>query len=96
MGAFSPALNISPEVEKEILDKIVTPTLTEMDERGTPFSGILYAGLMITHKGPKLIEYNVRLGDPECQVIAIRLGAQLLDALLYCSTKLKISSNTIF
>ena len=95
MGAFSPALNISPEVEKEILDKIVTPTLIEMDERGTPFSGILYAGLMITHKGPKLIEYNVRLGDPECQVIAIRLGAQLLDALLYCSTnelsKIKIN-----
>ena len=95
MGAFSPALNISPEVEKEILDKIVTPTLIEMDERGTPFSGILYAGLMITHKGPKLIEYNVRLGDPECQVIAIRLGAQLLDALFYCSTnefsKIKIN-----
>ena len=86
MGAFSPALNISPEVEKEILEKIISPTLTEMDERGTPFSGILYAGLMITDNGPKLIEYNVRLGDPECQVIAIRLGAQLLDALFYCST----------
>ena len=52
MGAFSPALNISQKVEKEILDKIVTPTLIEMDERGTPFSGILYAGLMITNKGP--------------------------------------------
>jgi len=66
-----------------------------MDKRGTPFSGILYVGLMITNEGPKLIEYNVRLGDPECQVIAIRLGAQLLDAFIYCSmnkfSKIKIN-----
>ena len=85
MGAFSPSLNISPEMEKDILKRIVSPTLKEMDERGTPFCGILYVGLMITNEGPKLIEYNVRLGDPECQVIAIRLGAQLLDAFIYCA-----------
>ena len=85
MGAFSPSLNISPEMEKDILKRIVSPTLKEMDKRGTPFSGILYVGLMITNEGPKLIEYNVRLGDPECQVIAIRLGAQLLDAFIYCA-----------
>ena len=95
MGAFSPALNISPEIQKEILDKIVSPTLEEMNKRGTPFCGILYTGLMITKEGPKLIEYNVRLGDPECQVIAIRLGAQLLDAFIYCAlndfNKIKIN-----
>ena len=95
MGAFSPSLNISPEMEKDILKRIVSPTLKEMDKRGTPFCGILYAGLMITNEGPKLIEYNVRLGDPECQVIAIRLGAQLLDAFIYCATnefkKIKIN-----
>ena len=95
MGAFSPSLNISPEMEKDILKRIVSPTLKEMDKRGTPFSGILYVGLMITNEGPKLIEYNVRLGDPECQVIAIRLGAQLLDAFIYCATnefkKIKIN-----
>ena len=95
MGAFSPALNISPEIENEILDKIVSPTLEEMNKRGTPFCGILYTGLMITKEGPKLIEYNVRLGDPECQVIAIRLGAQLLDAFIYCAlndfNKIKIN-----
>ena len=73
-------------MEKDILKRIVSPTLKEMDKRGTPFSGILYVGLMITNEGPKLIEYNVRLGDPECQVIAIRLGAQLLDAFIYCAT----------
>ena len=83
MGAFSPSLNISPEMEKDILKRIVSPTLKEMDKRGTPFSGILYVGLMITNEGPKLIEYNVRLGDPECQVIAIRLGAQLLLSLIH-------------
>ena len=95
MGAFSPSLNISPEMEKDILKRIVSPTLKEMDKRGTPFSGILYVGLMITNEGPKLIEYNVRLGDPECQVIAIRLGAQLLDAFIYCAmnelNKIKIN-----
>ena len=95
MGAFSPAFNISPKMEKDILKKIVGPTLKEMDKRGTPFCGILYIGLMITNKGPKLIEYNVRLGDPECQAIAIRLGAQLLDAFIYCAmnefNKIKIN-----
>ena len=95
MGAFSPALNISQEMEKEILKKIVDPTLKEMDKRGTPFCGVLYIGLMITNEGPKLIEYNVRLGDPECQAISIRLGAQLLDAFIYCAinefNKIKIN-----
>ena len=87
MGAFSPASNISPKIEKKILDKIVKPTLDEMKKNGTPFCGILYAGLMIVEEEPLLIEYNARLGDPECQVLAIRLGAQLLDILLNCAKK---------
>ena len=100
MGAFSPAPNISPSIEKEVLNKIVKPTLEEMKQRGTPFCGILYTGLMITNTGPKLIEYNVRFGDPECQVIAMRLGGQLLDALLYCTSnefnKIKINYSNDF
>ena len=85
MGAYSPALNLSPAIEKKVLDGIINPTLDEMRNNGTPYSGILYAGLMIMDNEPYLIEYNVRLGDPECQVLAIRLGAQLLDVLLSCA-----------
>ena len=85
MGAYSPALNLSPASEKKVLDGIINPTLDEMRNNGTPYSGILYAGLMIMDNEPYLIEYNVRLGDPECQVLAIRLGAQLLDVLLSCA-----------
>ena len=85
MGAYSPALNLSPVIEKKVLDGIINPTLDEMRYNGTPYSGILYAGLMIVDNEPYLIEYNVRLGDPECQVLAVRLGAQLLDVLLSCA-----------
>ncbi len=87
MGAYSPASNITPRIEKKIIDRIITPTLDEMREKGTPFCGILYAGLMIKNDEPYLIEYNARLGDPECQVLAIRLGAQLLDVLFNCAQK---------
>ena len=87
MGAYSPASNITPRIEKKIIDRIITPTLDEMREKGTPFRGILYAGLMIKNDEPYLIEYNARLGDPECQVLAIRLGAQLLDVLFNCAQK---------
>ena len=87
MGAYSPASNITPRIEKKIIDRIITPTLNEMREKGTPFRGILYAGLMIKNDEPYLIEYNARFGDPECQVLAIRLGAQLLDVLFNCAQK---------
>jgi phosphoribosylamine--glycine ligase len=82
MGAFSPTPNLTEELNKDILDNIINPTLIEMDNRGTPFQGILYAGLMLTKEGPKLIEYNVRFGDPECQVILTRIKSNLFEAIL--------------
>ncbi len=85
MGAFSPAPVLTPDLAERTLAGIVRPTLAEMARRGTPYQGILYAGLMIDSRGPRLVEYNVRLGDPEAQVIALRLGAQLLDAFLACA-----------
>jgi phosphoribosylamine---glycine ligase len=81
MGAFSPAANLPPELEGRALAEIVAPTLDAMAAAGTPFSGVLYAGLMLTAGGPKLIEYNVRFGDPECQVLMARFEGDLLAAL---------------
>jgi phosphoribosylamine---glycine ligase len=82
MGAYSPAPIMTPDVTQAALDRIVRPTLAEMARRGTPYRGVLYAGLMIENGGPRLVEYNVRFGDPEAQVLAMRLGGQLLDACL--------------
>ncbi len=85
MGAYSPAPILTPEVTERALAEIVRPTLAEMAARGAPFQGVLYAGLMIEDGRPRLVEYNVRLGDPEIQAIALRLGAQLLDVFLACA-----------
>ncbi|NNU81018.1 phosphoribosylamine--glycine ligase [Halovulum dunhuangense] len=85
MGAYSPAPILTPEVQEKALGQIIRPTLAEMARRGTPFQGVLYAGLMIENGQPRLVEYNVRFGDPECQVLMMRLGAQALDALLACA-----------
>lgn len=82
MGAYSPAPVMTPEITRRTMDEIILPTLAAMREFGTPFQGVLYAGLMITDEGPKLIEYNVRFGDPECQVLMTRLKTDLLAALL--------------
>jgi phosphoribosylamine--glycine ligase len=79
MGAYSV---LTPELEAQVLDEIVRPTVRAMAEAGIHFSGVLYAGLMLTTDGPKLIEYNVRFGDPECQVLMMRLETDLLDLLL--------------
>lgn len=79
MGAYSPAPVLSAEIERKAMDEIVKPTMSEMAKRGTPFQGILYAGLMIKDGQPRLVEYNVRFGDPECQVLMLRLGAQAFD-----------------
>ena len=79
MGAYSPAPVLSAEIEARAMDQIVRPTVAEMTRRGTPFQGVLYAGLMIKDGQPKLVEYNVRFGDPECQVLMMRLGAQAMD-----------------
>lgn len=85
MGAYSPAPVMTPEVEARALDEIVKPCLAEMAKRGAPYQGVLYAGLMIENGAPRLVEYNVRFGDPECQVLMMRLGADLLPALKACA-----------
>jgi phosphoribosylamine--glycine ligase len=82
MGAYSPAPVLTPEVEKKVLSRIVQPTIDAMRARGTPYMGVLYAGLMIKDGEPKLIEYNCRFGDPECQVLMLRLKSDLLPALI--------------
>ncbi|MEZ5730592.1 MAG: phosphoribosylamine--glycine ligase [Hyphomicrobiaceae bacterium] len=82
MGAYSPAPVITPAIEARVMDEIIRPTVAGMATRGTPFRGVLFAGLMITADGPKLIEYNVRFGDPECEVLMMRLKSDLLEALL--------------
>lgn len=85
MGAYSPAPVLTDEIATKALNEIVKPTVTEMAKRGTPFQGILYAGLMIKDGQPRLVEYNVRFGDPECQVLMMRLGGQILDLLHACA-----------
>ena len=82
MGAVSPAAVMTPALERRALDEIVLPTLSAMKAMGAPYKGVLYAGLMITGEGPKLIEYNVRFGDPECQVLMLRLMSDLVPALI--------------
>jgi phosphoribosylamine---glycine ligase len=82
MGAYSPAPVMTPALERRALDEIVLPTVRTLKDMGTPYKGVLYAGLMITTAGPKLIEYNVRFGDPECQVLMLRLMSDLLPALM--------------
>lgn len=79
MGAYSPAAVLTPELEKRAMDEIVRPTVEALAAQGTPYSGVLYAGLMLTAEGPKLIEYNARFGDPECQVLMMRLESDLLE-----------------
>lgn len=79
MGAYSPAPVLSAEIEALAMEQIVRPTMAEMAKRGMPFQGVLYAGLMIKDGQPRLVEYNVRFGDPECQVLMMRLGAQAMD-----------------
>ena len=81
-GAYSPAPCVTPEIEARIRREVIEPTVAAMATEGRPFKGVLYAGLMLTAEGPKLIEYNVRFGDPECQVLLPRLKSDLLPALI--------------
>ena len=85
MGAYSPAPVLTQAIQDEVMAEIVRPTVAEMARRGTPFQGVLYAGLMIEDGRARLVEYNVRFGDPECQVLMMRLGAQALDLILACA-----------
>ncbi|MSP66585.1 MAG: phosphoribosylamine--glycine ligase [Alphaproteobacteria bacterium] len=90
MGAYSPAPSVTPALAGQVMDRIIEPTVAAMAAAGTPFKGILYAGLMIGADGPKLLEYNVRFGDPECQVLMPRLMSDLLPALIAtCDGELK-------
>jgi phosphoribosylamine--glycine ligase len=82
MGAYSPAPNIDDAMSARVMAEIITPTLRAMQALGAPYKGVLYAGLMITAEGPKLIEYNARFGDPETQVLMLRLMSDLVPALL--------------
>jgi phosphoribosylamine--glycine ligase len=82
MGAYSPAPIVDAAMSARVMDEIVLPTLRTMKAMGVPYKGVLFAGLMITAEGPKLIEYNVRFGDPECQVLMLRLMSDLVPALL--------------
>jgi phosphoribosylamine---glycine ligase len=82
MGAYSPPPVFTDALRDEVMNRIIRPCLKEMARRGTPFRGVLFAGLMLTDQGPKLIEFNVRFGDPECQALMVRLQSDLLPALL--------------
>lgn len=85
MGAYSPAPVLTPLLEGEAIEKILAPTVRAMADEGMPYSGVLYAGLMLTRTGPQLIEYNARFGDPECQVLLTRLETDLGELLLACA-----------
>ena len=85
MGAYSPAPVMTDTVTQKAIDEIVKPCMDEMRKRGTPFEGVLFVGLMIKDGQPKLVEYNVRFGDPECQTLMMRLGGQILDLLQACA-----------
>ncbi|MEZ5755039.1 MAG: phosphoribosylamine--glycine ligase [Paracoccaceae bacterium] len=85
MGAYSPAPVLTDAIANRAMEEIILPTIREMARRGTPYQGVLYAGLMIENGQGRLVEYNARFGDPECQVLMMRLGAQALDLLLACA-----------
>ena len=82
MGAYSPAPIMTEVLAEDIMVRIIRPTVAAMAETGTPYKGVLYAGIIVTEDGPKLLEYNVRFGDPECQVLCMRLMSDLLPALI--------------
>ena len=85
MGAYSPAPVLTGKIEDTVIQEIIKPTLREMERRGEPYQGVLYAGLMIKDEKARLVEYNARFGDPECQPLMMRLGAQVLDLLIATS-----------
>ncbi len=85
MGAYSPAPVLTPELEAETMTRIIAPTVKALADEGMPYSGVLFLGVMLTRQGPKLIEYNARFGDPECQVMMMRLESDLGELLLACA-----------
>ena len=90
MGAYSPAPVMTAEMNRRVMDEIVLPTVRALKKAGAPYKGVLFAGLMITKDGPQLIEYNVRFGDPECQVLMLRMMSDLVPAMIAaCDGQLK-------
>jgi phosphoribosylamine---glycine ligase len=90
MGAYSPTPFVTAEIHDQIMSRIILPTVAGMKARGTPFRGVLYAGVMLTDAGPRLFEYNVRFGDPECQVLMLRMMSDIVPAFLAaCDGELK-------
>jgi phosphoribosylamine--glycine ligase len=87
MGAYSPAPVLTPQLRGQAIQRIIGPTVRALAEAGTPYVGVLYAGLMLTDEGPKLVEYNCRFGDPECQVLMMRLESDLGEYLYACATQ---------
>ena len=85
MGAYSPAPVVTNEILKQVEEQIIAPTISGMREEGNPYAGILYCGLMITAEGPKVVEYNCRFGDPECQVILPRMQSDMLEIIIACT-----------
>lgn len=85
MGAYSPAPVLTETLQTQVLEQIIRPTVETMRAEGTPYSGVLYAGLMLTKTGPQLIEYNCRFGDPECQVLMMRMESDLVALMLACA-----------
>ena len=85
MGAYSPAPVMTEKMCQRTMDEIILPTVKAMNDMGAPFKGVFFAGLMITEKGPELIEYNVRFGDPECQVLMMRMDDDLVELLVACA-----------
>src|SRR6201985_2452937 len=82
MGAYSPAPIMTEKMNRRVMEEIIHPTVRALKHAGAPYKGVLFAGLMVTKDGPKLIEYNVRFGDPECQVLMLRLMSDLVPALI--------------
>ncbi len=96
MGAYSPAPVLTDELQQRVIAEIIEPTVATMRAEGMPYSGVLYAGLMLTKDGPKLIEYNCRFGDPECQVLMSRLESDLVDIMLACAEGRVDGSQAVF
>jgi phosphoribosylamine--glycine ligase len=85
MGAYSPAPVMTDALCRQVMDEMIHPTLRAMKAKGMPYKGVLYAGIMLTDKGPKLVEYNARFGDPECQVLMLRMMSDIVPALIACA-----------
>jgi phosphoribosylamine--glycine ligase len=86
MGTYSPTPALPPDLQQAAVDRLIAPTIAGMAAEGFPYAGVLYAGLMLTAEGPKLVEYNARFGDPECQVLMLRLESDIVPYLHACAT----------